>query len=108
VFSATLTGVSLAYANTLFTHTHTTTGIQLENDIFSTALTGLLPGTYRLKFELDEKNTPNANATNTAAGIDQVSALGEATVTSEPATLLLWGTTAAGLGLAAWRRRRGP
>ena len=72
---------------------------------FNTLYAGLLPGPYTLTFSLFEAS---GSDTNTAAGIDSVSALGAANLAPvpEPTTLLLWGTTAAGLGGLAWRRWR--
>ena len=71
---------------------------------FNTFYAGLLPGAYTLTFSLFEAS---GSDTNTAAGIDRVSALGAANLAPvpEPTTLLLWGTTAAGPPLARWRRR---
>jgi len=70
--------------------------LQLVNDPFSATIFGLLPGVYTLTFALNEFT---GAATNTAAGIDNVSITGRANI-PEPSVLLLFGT-----GLLAGLRR---
>jgi hypothetical protein len=54
-----------------------------------------------------DPNDPTAFITGlTFTGDGQFTGTMEPVVTPEPTTLLLFGTTAAGLGLARWRQRR--
>ena len=77
------------------------------NQLLPISVTGISPGMYTLKFELNETSVAGAaNATNTAAGIDSVSVtgVGNPIPIPEPATLLLLG---AGLvGIIVFRRKR--
>jgi hypothetical protein len=58
------------------------------------------PGSYGLRFRLDESGNGNG-ATNTAAGIDDIRVRAEV---PEPTSLILLGSGLA--GLAAWSRRK--
>ena len=118
-FEATLTGVG----GTLFSQSSSTfpscgpltscSSTQLAQS-FSMVYPGLLPGSYTLAFTLVENATGGDSGsslkTNTAAGVDAVSALGTPTLAavSEPTTLLVWGLTAAGLGLILRKTSRRP
>lgn len=112
-FEATLTGVSGTL--TLFSQTSNgfpecgpatdCTSTQLGQQPFTITYPSLLPGDYTLTFTLVENaqggSSGSSLKTNTAVGVDAVSALGTPTLAavSEPTTLLLWGLTAVGLGL---------
>ncbi len=85
---------------------------QIVHNPFITAIYGVLPGVYTLTIALDEASGGNVNATNTAAGIDNVSVQGWgnprpvvalSSVVPEPAVVLLSGLGLALLGVA--RRR---
>jgi hypothetical protein len=105
IFSVTLNAVVLV--------SDSFAGDQINHTVANMALTGLNPGTYTLAFTLNEATDPPPGqsrlATNTAAGIDNVSVSATATLSDsansipEPATLALFGMGIAALGLS--RRR---
>jgi len=137
VFSAALTGQATLFSQTSNQHFGSLDAFpdcgplascanNQKTQSFSALYAGLLPGAYTLTFSLVESDAvwgggpqEGTPRTNTAAGIDAVSAPGTAPLAavsepaplaavSEPTTLLLWGLTAVGLGLILRRTGRRP
>jgi hypothetical protein len=75
---------------------------QVTNNPLSTLISGLAPGNYRLEFILTEGQQGSPNTTATAAEVDSVSVVAEASIPS-PATVVLLGL---GLSFAALIARR--
>jgi len=79
------------------------TNNQLVNNPFSASIFGLAPGSYTIRFVLDEKADPSESIfTNTAAGIDSVSITG--TAIPNPGTMALLGLGIVVVGVM-WGRK---
>jgi len=107
-FTATLSGPGAFGTQTLFSQTSFTptpgTGSQQDNVPYSQLFSGLLPGEYILAFSLVESASEK---TNTAAGIDDLSFSGTATVVPVPGAVWLLGSALAGISIIGRRKQRG-
>ena len=105
IFQATLILPDLTTV-ILFSQAHSSTSSgQFSNDPYAMMLLGMLPGDYTLEFSLVEQDQ-NGNNTTTAAGIDNVSIMAEATLVPLPAAAYLFGSGLLGLAGLARRHRR--